>query len=52
MACPPAQMAAETAYLDALGKATAWSIGTDGKLSLTGADARLSLVFTSAAPSQ
>ena len=48
MACPEPQMAVETAYLAALGKATAWTIDSEGKLSLTGADAKLSLVFTSA----
>jgi heat shock protein HslJ len=52
MACPEAQMAVETAYLAALGKATAWTIDSEGKLSLTGADAKLALVFTSAPPAQ
>jgi heat shock protein HslJ len=52
MACPEPQMAAETAYLAALGKATAWTIDAEGKLSLAGADAKPSLVFTSAPPAQ
>ncbi len=52
MACPEPQMAVETAYLAALGKATAWTIDSEGKLSLTGADAKLSLVFTAAPPAE
>ena len=49
MACPEAQMAVETAYLAALGKAATWSIGTDGKLSISGPDGKVALVFDPAA---
>ena len=48
MHCPDPQGSTEAAYFSALAKVTGWALGSDGSLTLSGADGAPALLFASA----